>query len=569
MRNSFKGLRRSLKGEKDGNKNATVSVGAVEHTMLSQKPPMTIIPPKKVIRALHDYAPRSDSELGFRKGDFFHVIGNEDDTEWYEACNPSTNIRGLVPVTFFQVLHKSETGSSEGRSRESSYGSVPSTSRRVSDNKNGLLYGVVQYDFKAERQDELEAKRGESIIIIARSNHEWFVAKPIERLGGPGLIPISYIELRDMATGQAILDPEESLAKAAVPRVDEWKKSAMDYKASSIPLGKFESESQPSSTQTTRLSMNDRYSNGTRVSSYQKGRSTSSQQSTRKGFIAVVSASIESYGFDDDRYWYLLKGEMEDGRHRNLCRYYEDFYDCQIALLDEFPDEAGRNGAERSLPFMPGPLTYVNDSISMQRRANLDEYIHALIRMPHNISRSDLVKQLFLPRDGDVESTHTTTQLPQPPRLSKGRAVSSQRSNSFARNAANIRPSISLNESRAAALQGRQIGRSSSSQHEAPPMTRTGTSMTNDSTSSALGNNGSNPAFIKIKVFYQDDLIALRLPKDVTYDQLTDKLHERIGSRYTSLKYKDEINGNYADLRDEADLIKALDRYSKLILYAQ
>lgn len=37
------------------------------------------------------------------------------------------------------------------------------------------LYAVVQYDFAAERPDELDAKAGEPIIVIAQSNHEWYV----------------------------------------------------------------------------------------------------------------------------------------------------------------------------------------------------------------------------------------------------------------------------------------------------------------------------------------------------------------------------------------------------------
>lgn len=35
------------------------------------------------------------------------------------------------------------------------------------------LYAIVQYDFVAERADELDAKAGEPIIVIAQSNHEW------------------------------------------------------------------------------------------------------------------------------------------------------------------------------------------------------------------------------------------------------------------------------------------------------------------------------------------------------------------------------------------------------------
>ena len=103
-----------------------------------------------------------------------------------------------------------------------------------------MVYGIVQYDFSAERPDELEAKAGEAIIVIAQSNPEWFVAKPIGRLGGPGLIPVSFIEIRDMATGQAVPDAQGAVTRAGVPKVEEWKKMAADYKNSSITLGKFE-----------------------------------------------------------------------------------------------------------------------------------------------------------------------------------------------------------------------------------------------------------------------------------------------------------------------------------------
>lgn len=110
----------------------------------------------------------------------------------------------------------------------------------VGKGSGAMVYGIVQYDFSAERPDELEAKAGEAIIVIAQSNPEWFVAKPIGRLGGPGLIPVSFIEIRDMSTGQAVPDAQGAVTRAGVPKVEEWKKMAADYKNSSITLGKFE-----------------------------------------------------------------------------------------------------------------------------------------------------------------------------------------------------------------------------------------------------------------------------------------------------------------------------------------
>lgn len=207
-----------------------------------------------MIKALYDYEPASDAELGFNRGDFFHVIGRENDAEWYEACNPATNARGLVPVSYFQVLGKNERDSSDSAKSlgslertvtdtDSGYSDRSTTDRgtrkSTHEKTGGPLYGIVQYDFVAERVDELEAKEGEAVIVIAQSNKEWFVAKPIGRLGGPGLIPVGFVEIRDMVTGLPIEDKEEAIRRARVPMVEEWKKKIAEYKNSSISLGKF------------------------------------------------------------------------------------------------------------------------------------------------------------------------------------------------------------------------------------------------------------------------------------------------------------------------------------------
>jgi bud emergence protein 1 len=61
-------------------------------------------------------------------------------------------------------------------------------------------------------------------------------------LDGPGLIPVSFIEIRDMSSGQAVQNPQEAVQRAGVPTVEEWKKMAADYKNSSITLGKYKEE---------------------------------------------------------------------------------------------------------------------------------------------------------------------------------------------------------------------------------------------------------------------------------------------------------------------------------------
>ena len=89
-----------------------------------------------------------------------------------------------------------------------------------------VFYAVVQHDFAAERADELDAKAGDHISVVAQSNFEWFVAKPINRLGRPGLIPVSFVSLHDPVSGRAMTDFEvmELMQRGEVPGVEEWKK---------------------------------------------------------------------------------------------------------------------------------------------------------------------------------------------------------------------------------------------------------------------------------------------------------------------------------------------------------
>lgn len=119
---------------------------------------------------------------------------------------------------------------------------------------------------------------------------------------------------------------------------------------------------------------------------------------------APVSARIPRYCFAEDKYWFVIEAVMEDGRHYELSRYYEDFYDFQIALLTEFPAEAGNTGTQkRTLPYMPGPVNYVTDAITEGRLHNLDAYVKNLLAQPAYISKCSLVKQFFTPREGDYE----------------------------------------------------------------------------------------------------------------------------------------------------------------------
>src|SRR6266436_9132741 len=97
----------------------------------------------------------------------------------------------------------------------------PPTSATI---KTQAFYAVVLHDFVAERADELDAKAGDPISVVAQSNREWFVAKPIGRLGRPGLIPVTFVEMRDPASNMPIADVEALMDRGDLPRVEDWKR---------------------------------------------------------------------------------------------------------------------------------------------------------------------------------------------------------------------------------------------------------------------------------------------------------------------------------------------------------
>lgn len=49
------------------------------------------------VQALFDFDPQEDGELGFRRGDFIHVMDNSDPNWWKGACHGQT---GMFPRNY-------------------------------------------------------------------------------------------------------------------------------------------------------------------------------------------------------------------------------------------------------------------------------------------------------------------------------------------------------------------------------------------------------------------------------------------------------------------------------------
>ncbi|KAK6454835.1 Bud emergence mediator [Scheffersomyces xylosifermentans] len=482
--------------------------------------------PKKVIKALYDYDPQGPGELKFKKGDFFHVLTDDSDNDnndnsngWYEATNPMTHAKGMVPISYFEVFNRNRPLTSDSPpSAHTSTMSHPDNPLHSSQS----LYAVTLYEFQAEREDELDIEAGENLIICAHHDYEWFIAKPINRLGGPGLVPISYVKIIDLlnpASTKFDFDPSdnEALIKTIdsfkIPTVEQWKDQTAKYQASTIPLGSISNSNTPPISSNTQ---------------FFEGNSESNRSSLSSSNTNIIEVSVDSYQLDHGRYQYLIIARLSNGKLRHLYRYYQDFYDLQVKLLELFPFEAGKiENSKRIIPSIPGPLINVNDSISKLRREKLDYYLRNLIALPNHISRSEEVLRLFEVLDNGFDKEYnadggtakrTSKPISQQSNYQQDRL--SQYSN-FHNNQSNSSQTRTSSTPTSADSTGPSRSRSSSN----------GNLINNASgLPMQLSNNSSDTkqAKVKVKFYYEEDIFVLLLPTNLRLQDLKTKLFKRL-----------------------------------------
>jgi bud emergence protein 1 len=86
--------------------------------------------------------------------------------------------------------------------------------------------------------------------------------------------------------------------------------------------------------------------------------------------------------------------------------------------------------------------------------------------------------------------------------------------------------------------------------------------------SSYAASSRQAPPFIKIKIFFQDDIIVIRTPPDVSYDHLIEKMTERLGKPFNSVRFRDSMSGELYDITNDGELAAALNASEKLVLIA-
>ncbi|CAG62555.1 uncharacterized protein GVI51_M05291 [Nakaseomyces glabratus] len=482
------------------------------HASNSSRPQMQS--PEKVIKARDSYKAKRANELSFNKGEFFYVTG--EDTSYYKASDPSAGKNGVVPKSHFDVIDRTRPSSSDALGR-----SVSTSSRN--GEKMGTLYAIVLYDFKAEKSDELDTFVGENLFICAHHNYEWFIAKPIGRLGGPGLVPVGFVSIIDIGTGYATgNDVKEDIASVNLPTVQEWKSNIAKYKASNINLGAVEVP--PNGEFGTRQKIQQQIMEEERLRQQQiEAQMTPKVPEPPE----IIYASVDAYGLENEKYWYTVSCILDNGRARRLKRYYQDFYDLQVQLLDAFPAESGKlrdangNWTRRIMPYIPGPVPYVTDTITKKRREDLNIYVADLIRLPKYITSSRMIQNIFRVKnngyDTEFDKKDASIHTDNSSTHSKSRT-----SKIHDKDSTLTGEELNLYEK----MSELSVSTPGSRPHSRPP--------------SSLPPQLKS---IKVKFYYKDDIFALMLPQHISLDELKNKIGPRIDTEdfILNIKLKDGL----------------------------
>jgi bud emergence protein 1 len=338
---------------------------------------------------------------------------------------------------------------------------------------------------------------------------------------------------------------------------------------------------------------NERYSQST-------GRSRHSTDPPQRKYDLVTQASVESFHFEENAFWFHVRASFASGASLVLYRLYQDFYDFQIALMDEFPVEAGRKPAQsggvarRIIPKMPGPVKEVDEVICAQRVGDLGDYLKQLCQLPQYMLRHALFYEFLAPKPGDLE-------VSVPSNSSNARTSYDERgggenygvdedveylhrmANGVEEGLAREMGATGLDEQQQQQQQPHSPSRSSSSGQQrdssggggparysarsgslpsssrpadfavgggaSTPHTSSSSrpaERTSNTQSPPLSSTSNQPPFVKIKIFHRntDDLIALRVPPTVSRASLLEKVRDRLGGDVTKLRFREESPGS-------------------------
>ncbi|KAG8738410.1 hypothetical protein FRC11_001409, partial [Ceratobasidium sp. 423] len=137
------------------------------------------------IIALYDYESEEPEELNFKKGDILTVVQRtEGYTKWW-LCRKSNGETGVIPSNFVKIQ--------DDPAQSPSLMEV-----MVSSQETGVREReIALFDFEAERPGDLTMKKGETFIVIDRTQEkctEWWLCRRLNEEAGT--VPSNFVEIK-------------------------------------------------------------------------------------------------------------------------------------------------------------------------------------------------------------------------------------------------------------------------------------------------------------------------------------------------------------------------------------
>ncbi|KAI9504964.1 hypothetical protein BX070DRAFT_250864 [Coemansia spiralis] len=457
--------------------------------------------------------------------------------------------------------------------------------------------GTALYGFDAANGNELTVHEGEDLLIVAQSTDDWLIAKSVNGSSGiAGLVPASYIQLRDHISGAVVSDLQTYLTRyhmrlrtatewdrhqrekwashstsSSVSTISDIAGRAANITSSSAIRPISRTHSPASSTYEDDRSTSPRSSIGSIPGGYgvtiQKSRtralttssSTSSiaerssfrqlhkgRQPSGSSFQNTSSDNFEPFYADefytvrvpsfickDGAYLFQILLKLRSGEERNLYRSYEDFISCRNQLRDSFPKETSPLKLAR-FSMHNSSMLYLNDAIAERRRNEIEEYVNGLLHdMPEEVVESQIVQRLFGSRTSAM-TDNPSHQLPQQQHLPQhqhqqvpDRNVQRTPQPTLRSKHTPTQSTDSTSETAFTPASASKNGVIGSERHKTESAGITHRQLAHKSSMAGLSANGST---VKVKVKLGNDMVALRLPFELTLSELKARIASKLGN---------------------------------------
>ncbi|KAJ2161906.1 bud emergence protein 1 [Coemansia sp. RSA 552] len=484
------------------------------------------------------------------------------------------------------------------------------------------LHGTALYGFNAANNNELTVIEGDELLVVAQSTGDWLIARPTVGGARAGLVPAAYIEVRDHLTGALVDDLPAFLARhqLRLRTALEWERhqrdiwaarsthssasvrsdlsaaaaahygrttspaySAYDEDQAATPRSSIGASMQPSRGRA--LTTSSSTSSIAERSSYrQPHKSRQVSGSSLQHIVGenyprfradeVDSVSVPSFICKDGAYLFQVSLRFTSGDQRNIYRGYDDVICCRNQLNESFPRETSPLKLAR-LSMHSSSMLYLNDAIAERRRNEINEYLGGLIGMPAEVIECSIVQKLFGSRaDSSLIHQHSpdrnTRQALQvschakhTPSLS---AASTADSTSTPASASSTDTAVDghhciVDAAPYASMQNPKT-LSCDSKVTARADYQAQQRLAHKSSAAALGGQG---AMVKVKVKLGSDMVALRLPSELTLSELKSRIAAKLGngsaadptSSISQIIYT-APSGESASLSDDRDWENAL-----------